>query len=130
MAGMLLKAYLKTLRGAGEKDAFALRCGAALGHLRNVAAGKKCAHILAARIETNSHGQVTRQELCPDWREVWPELVPAKKARRVAAAKVPTVAKKASAARPAADQRSGEERRKSPLVVIPDLRKGPRRQEH
>lgn len=72
---MKLTDYLKQLDRAA-RDAFAASCETSPGHLRNVAYGyRRCAPELAALVELQSQGQVTRRELCPDnWQIVWPEL--------------------------------------------------------
>ena len=66
--------YLKTV---SDKHDFALRCGTSVGYLRNIGYGfRKCAPVLAARIERESSRRITRQELRPsDWQMIWPELV-------------------------------------------------------
>jgi DNA-binding transcriptional regulator YdaS (Cro superfamily) len=73
---MDLKSYLKSLPDDVARDLFAERCGSSAGHLRNVSYGQRpCAPALAVSIERESRRDVTRQELCPDWEKVWPELV-------------------------------------------------------
>lgn len=57
------------------------RCGTSLGHLTNVANGyKQCGPLLAAVLELEFKGAVTRQDLRPnDWQLIWPELTPKQK---------------------------------------------------
>jgi len=75
---MDLKTYLKSLPADADREAFALRCGTTLGHMRNVMYGyKPCATDLAVSIERESARAVTRQELRDDWARHWPELAPA-----------------------------------------------------
>lgn len=76
---MQLRVFIKSLPDEEAREAFAVRCGTSIGHLRNVGYGQKpCSHALAAAIERESSGEVKRPELCPDdWREVWPELAAA-----------------------------------------------------
>lgn len=72
---MDLKTYLKGLPDEAIREAFAQRCDTSIGHLRNVSYGQKtCGRELAVSIERESGGAVTREELCPDWLKVWPEL--------------------------------------------------------
>jgi DNA-binding transcriptional regulator YdaS (Cro superfamily) len=73
---MDLKTYLSPMSAEQRKD-FATRCGASRGHIQNVAYGKKCDAVLAAAIERESGGAVTRQELRADWQAIWPELAEA-----------------------------------------------------
>lgn len=78
---MNLNLYLKTMT-VPEREVFAAKCQASLGHLQNVAYGyKPCAEKLAVRIEKNSHKAVLREELCPDWMDIWPELIRLKRSR-------------------------------------------------
>jgi len=72
---MDLKTFLKSLPDEPAREAFASKCEVTLGHLRNVSyITRPCAPALAVAIERESGQQVTRQELCPDWWKVWPEL--------------------------------------------------------
>lgn len=77
---MDLKTFIKALADEPAREAFAVRAGSTIGHLRNVMYGiRPCAPELAVAIERESARAVTRQELCPDnWQRVWPELVEAK----------------------------------------------------
>ncbi len=74
---MKLIDYIKQLP-RGTRASFASRCGTTRGHLLNVAYGSKpCSPKLAAAIERESGGVVTRAELRSDYREIWPELAAA-----------------------------------------------------
>lgn len=58
-----------------DRKALAERCGTTEAHMRNVAYGKPCSPELAAAIERETSGQVTRPEMRPaDWHKIWPEL--------------------------------------------------------
>lgn len=58
-----------------ERGKFADSCATSWGHLKNVALGyRPCSPALAVLIEAKSNKAVTRQELCPDWQAIWPEL--------------------------------------------------------
>lgn len=76
---MDLKTFIKALPSEDAREAFAIRCGTTLGHMRNVMYGyKPCGPELAVSIERESAKAVERPELCPDnWRQIWPELVAA-----------------------------------------------------
>jgi len=82
-----LKTYLAELDEA-ERTALALKCGFSLGHIKNVSYGcKPCDHKLAAALEKNTNGRVTRKGLCPnDWDMVWLELVTADTDKKTATA--------------------------------------------
>lgn len=56
-----------------ELEAFAIKVGATVGHLRNVAYGTRVASAaLARQIEKNSHRVVPAKELRPkDWHLIW-----------------------------------------------------------
>jgi len=72
---MNLRTYLKRL-GPEATERFAVRCATSAGHLRNVGYKlRPCATDLAVRIERESAGEVTRQELRADWSDHWPELI-------------------------------------------------------
>ncbi len=74
---MDLKTFIKSLPSEPERVAFAERCEATIGHIRNVMYGvRPCAAELAVAIEQQSGGAVTRRDVCPDnWRKIWPELI-------------------------------------------------------
>ncbi|MDE1714912.1 YdaS family helix-turn-helix protein (plasmid) [Chromobacterium amazonense] len=58
-----------------EQDAFAKRCGTTIGYLRKALShGQQIGPAICVRIERESSGAVTRQELRDDWRMIWPEL--------------------------------------------------------
>nr|WP_258397378.1 helix-turn-helix domain-containing protein [Paraburkholderia unamae] len=64
-----------------RRDDFAHRCGTTYAFLRNVMYGQRIAgEKLCVRIERESGGAVTRQDLRRDWREIWPELDPSLRA--------------------------------------------------
>lgn len=70
-----LKAFLKSLPDDDARQAFAERCQASLGHLRNVIYGPKLpGPALCVLIERHTDGAVTRQDLRADWADIWPEL--------------------------------------------------------
>ena len=74
-----LNAHIKGLKTEEARNDFARRCETSIGHLRNIAYGKKCSAELAALIEATSGRAVRRWHLRPrDWHRVWPELVSAK----------------------------------------------------
>lgn len=56
-----------------ERIAFAQAIGTTQGHLRNMAYGQRSiSPLYARRIERESDGRVTRQEMLPDsWEEIW-----------------------------------------------------------
>lgn len=71
---MKLIDHLKTFPRP-ERESFAVACGSTLGHLQNIGYGyKPCSAALAVAIERVSGGAVTRPELVPEWRDIWPEL--------------------------------------------------------
>jgi hypothetical protein len=74
---MDLLAYLKSLPSEEARQAFAVRAGSTLGHVRNVAYGyKPCGPELAVSLERESARLVRRWDLRPhDWRRIWPELI-------------------------------------------------------
>lgn len=74
---MDLKTFVKSLPDEGAREAFASRCGVALGHIRNVMYGTRdCSAELAVAIERESGGAMSRTSLYSgDARNVWPELV-------------------------------------------------------
>lgn len=79
---MELKTYLRPM-SAAERDKFARRCGTTIGHMTNVAGHHKpCSPKLAAAIEVQSGGEVSRQEMRDDWREIWLELRPIKRSAK------------------------------------------------
>lgn len=67
--------YLKTLSVSEQHD-FADRCSTTVSYLRKACSkGQKFGPLLCTSIETESGGQVTRQDLLPDsWEKIWPEL--------------------------------------------------------
>lgn len=71
---MDLLTYLRTLSVA-ELEAFALKVGTTVGHLRNIAyQGRKASAALAMQIELETKGAVSRRELRPDdWHLIWAE---------------------------------------------------------
>lgn len=71
-----LRAWINDLQSDEARNEFARRCETSIGHLRNIAYGKKCAPELAALIELATSGAVRRWHLRPrDWHRIWPELV-------------------------------------------------------
>lgn len=71
---MDLKTFLRDM-APEQRETLAARCQTSVGHLRNVSYGlRPCATDLAVRIERESGGAVTRQELRADWADHWPEL--------------------------------------------------------
>lgn len=71
-----LKAHINGLASDEARSDFAQRCDTSIGHLRNVAYGKKCSPELASLIEAASGGAVRRWHLRPrDWQRIWPELL-------------------------------------------------------
>lgn len=75
---MALKEHLKAYSRARRSE-LAYRCGTTLGHITNVSYGyKRCSAELAAAIERETNGAVTRRDLRPDdWHLIWPELAQA-----------------------------------------------------
>lgn len=72
---MMLKDFIKSIKGEEARLAFARRCGTSFAYLKLVSYGAKpCGAKLAVQIERESGGLVTRQELRSDWSEIWPEL--------------------------------------------------------
>jgi DNA-binding transcriptional regulator YdaS (Cro superfamily) len=69
------KSFLSSM-SLQRRDDFARQCGTTYAFLRNVMYGQRIAgEKLCVRIERESGGAVTRQDLRPcDWREIWPEL--------------------------------------------------------
>lgn len=70
-----LKTYYFALNAEG-REAFVRACGVTRGHMQNVAYGYRAVSAeLAAAIERESRGTVTRRKLRPkDWQAIWPEL--------------------------------------------------------
>jgi DNA-binding transcriptional regulator YdaS (Cro superfamily) len=70
---------IEYLNGLGKESRadFASRCGTSEGYMRKARSAKqKFRSELCVRIERQSNGAVTRQDLRDDWAEVWPELIP------------------------------------------------------
>lgn len=59
-----------------EREALARKCGTSANYLRNIAYGMRNASPkLAALIERETGGKVTRKDFYPDeWAIIWPEL--------------------------------------------------------
>lgn len=59
-----------------EREALASRCGYSPLYLRNLAYGtRKASPLLAAVLERETGGKVTRKDFFPDnWHIIWPEL--------------------------------------------------------
>jgi len=73
---MNLRAFLNSLRPAEQAD-FARRCNTSIAYLRKaLSAGQLLRVALCVDIERESCRAVTRQELRPDWAQLWPELIP------------------------------------------------------
>jgi DNA-binding transcriptional regulator YdaS (Cro superfamily) len=70
---MDLKTYLFSL-SVEDREAFAKKCGTSRFHLQNAAYGKPINAKLAVAIERESKRKVTRQEMFPDFKSIWPEL--------------------------------------------------------
>lgn len=73
---MKLRAYLDSLPRGGVAE-FAGRLPISTIYLSQLAAeqdGRVPGEKLCVRIEEESRGAVPRQELRPDWAEIWPEL--------------------------------------------------------
>lgn len=71
---MELKQYIFSLAPADRRE-FAERCGTSAEHLMNCAYGyKTLSFATCVLVERESGKAVTRQEMRPDWRDVWPEL--------------------------------------------------------
>lgn len=66
MTGMdEIKAYLKSLPDEPTREAFAVRCGSTIGHLRNVMYGlRTCAEELAVALERESEGKLPCEVTC------------------------------------------------------------------
>ena len=63
---MNIKSFLDSIP-PDEREAFAVRCGTSIGHLRNISYGyRSCAESLAINIERETHGAVRVEELRPD----------------------------------------------------------------
>lgn len=74
---MLFKTYFYRLSTQERKD-FAEKVGTSVGHLTNFCYGyTSLAPKVCVAIERESRQEVTRQALCTDWKEIWPELVAA-----------------------------------------------------
>lgn len=71
---MELRNYLTSLKENGRRIDFATRCKTSIGHLRNVSYGKLCGEDLAMRIDQESGGLVTVEELRPDLYPQWSYL--------------------------------------------------------
>lgn len=86
---MLLKDHLRSLPDEDAREAFAVRCGTSIGHMRNTIYDKKKALAPAScvAVERESCGAVRRWDMRPDdWHLIWPELVGADGAPAVPAA--------------------------------------------
>lgn len=70
---MNLKDYLYQLSVSARED-FAKRCDTTYGHLKNIAYGKTCGEDLAMKIDKESLGIVSCEELRPDLAEQWAYL--------------------------------------------------------
>ena len=70
-----LKEFLNSLPRE-EQDKFSAMCGTSVGYLRKaITKRSKLGAALCVKIETASHGVVTRKDLHPgEWKEIWPEL--------------------------------------------------------
>ncbi|PXW28233.1 transcriptional regulator [Paraburkholderia caballeronis] len=69
-----LRTYLNSLPVA-EQAAFARRCNTSLGYLRKALSMRSLlGEKLCALLDRESGGAVPRQDLRPDWRQIWPEL--------------------------------------------------------
>lgn len=79
---MPLLDYLKSLREADAREAFARRCGASLGYLWLVAYGhkKRPSEALCLRIEAESGGVVKADQLRPDVDWSFMQRLPASRA--------------------------------------------------
>jgi DNA-binding transcriptional regulator YdaS (Cro superfamily) len=70
---MTLSEYIKAQRGNGK--ALADKLGISLSSLSQIAHDSKgTSPARCVAIESFTGGAVTRKELRPDWREIWPEL--------------------------------------------------------
>lgn len=67
-----------------QRGAFADSCKTTVGHLRNVAYGKKCGEDLAMRIERYSDRAITAEMLRPDLADEWNYIRSAVPAKNVA----------------------------------------------
>lgn len=71
-----LKTYLDQERGNSGR--LARQIGVSSSFLTQVATGQRpCPPKVAVRIETALDGRIKRQDLLPDWRDIWPELATA-----------------------------------------------------
>ncbi len=71
---MVLREYLNSLTRTAQVD-FANRAGTTIGYLRKaLSAGQSIGAEICVRIERESSGFVTRQDLRDDWQAIWPEL--------------------------------------------------------
>ena len=81
---MQFKNYFFGLSTEDRKD-FATKVGTSVGHLTNHSYGYvPLAPALCVAIEQTTRKAVTRQELRPDWRLIWPELIQGRAARQSA----------------------------------------------
>lgn len=71
-----------------ERVSFAHAIGTTPGHLRNMAYGQRTISALyASRIERQTSGRVTRQEMFPEsWQEIWGDPITPNDERRPAGA--------------------------------------------
>lgn len=65
MAGMEFRTYFYALSRL-ERGRFACACGTSVGHLQNIACGKRCGEALAIAIDRESGGVVRCESLRPD----------------------------------------------------------------
>ena len=71
--GMNIKEFL--LKADMTQVAFAEKVGADQAFVNQWIGGHRPVPVkFARRIEQVTGGDVTRQELCPDWMDIWPEL--------------------------------------------------------
>lgn len=70
-----LRTFLKPLT-QNEQIKFAENCGTSIGYLRKaLSTGQSLGTALCVRIESYTHGSVSRKDLRPDdWKDHWPEL--------------------------------------------------------
>lgn len=65
------------LKGRGAATQLASAIGAHSSDMSNWTLGQRPVPVkFAVAIERATNKQVTRQDLCPDWHLIWPELVP------------------------------------------------------
>lgn len=70
-----LKQYLNKLSKQEQVD-FAIRCNTSVNYLRKaISKNTRLSAELCVLIEQQSGRFVTRQDLIPDWKARWPELV-------------------------------------------------------